>query len=171
MDVEISNPIEEACTEFGSYLNITGTAEAASNALLNLFLMLEKPEDPLEFVRENLDPHLNVQFAKLKVKVESTREELNELNELIADLKAKSIKLIEEQAAMAEGAELLEGDAEGAEGAAGAEDAEGEVTESGTGEGNPETEEKPSEESGGIKEGDAEATAPSDEKPLGENKE
>lgn len=99
MDIELKNPMEEACSEFGLYLNISGTAEAASGALLNLFLLLDKPENPIEFVRENLDPKLNVDLEKLKAKVVQAQEELAELDEIVAELKAQSIRLIEEQAA------------------------------------------------------------------------
>lgn len=142
MEVEIKNPIEEACTEFSAYLNISGAAEAASTALLDLFLLLEKPENPIEFVRENLDQSLNVELAKLKDEVELAKEELAEMNELIAELKAKSIKLIEEGQ---EGDELLDDSVEDA------------VTEPGLAEGtpseeNPETNEKPSEENNGTNE-------------------
>lgn len=98
MEIEESNPMEEACISYGLYLNMTGTAEAVSNALLNLFLLKEKPENPVEFIRENLDPKTNEVIAKLKKEIQSAEQELAQLNEIAAEYKAKSIKLIAEQA-------------------------------------------------------------------------
>lgn len=98
MEVIESKPMEDACIAFGLYLNMTGTAEAVSNALLNLFLLKEKPGNAVEFIRENLDHKLNLNFIKLKKEIQSAEEELAQLNDLVAECKAKSIKLIEEQA-------------------------------------------------------------------------
>lgn len=98
MEIEESKPMEDACIAFGLYLNISGTAEAVSNALLNLFLVKKKPNDAVEFVRENLDPNVNKQFEKLKMEIQAAEKELEFLNDLVAECRAKSIKLIEEQA-------------------------------------------------------------------------
>lgn len=98
MEVIESKPMEDACIAFGLYLNMTGTAEAVSNALLNLFLLKEKPDNAVEFIRENLDHKVNLNFVKLKKEIQSAEEELAQLNDLVAECKAKSMKLIEEQA-------------------------------------------------------------------------
>lgn len=98
MEIEESKPMEDACIAFGLYLNISDTAEAVSNALLNLFLLQEKPDNAVEFIRENLDPSVNLHFAKLKREIQSAEEELAQLDALVAECRAKSIKLIEEQA-------------------------------------------------------------------------
>lgn len=111
MEVIESKPMEEACIAFGLYLNMTGTAEAVSNALLNLFLSKEKPDNAVEFIRENLDHKVNLNFAKLKKEIQSAEEELAQLNDLVAECKAKSMKLIEEQAEALE----LDGDIVGSE--------------------------------------------------------
>lgn len=98
MEIEESKPMEDACIAFGLYLNISDTAEAISNALLNLFLLKDKPDNAVEFIRENLDPSVNLHFAKRKREIQYAEEELAQLNALVAECRAKSIKLIEEQA-------------------------------------------------------------------------
>lgn len=97
LEEEESNPLGEACTEFGTYLNVSGAAEAASNALLALFLLDAKPENAVEFVRETLDKKINKELARLKEKVECARDEVQLLKDEILEMRKLGLKLITEE--------------------------------------------------------------------------
>lgn len=112
MDLEEKNdPMVDACTDFGSYLNKTGTAEAAAGALLKLCVLSTKPENAVEFFRGNLDVQLNELYDKLKMEIQVAHENLDALNEFIADLRAKSIQMLEEEIDSLNASEMMEGDA------------------------------------------------------------
>lgn len=97
LEDEESNPLGEACTEFGTYLNVSGAAEAASNALLALFLLDQKPENAVEFMRETLDVKINKELARLKSSVESARDEVQLLKDEILEMRKLGLKLITEE--------------------------------------------------------------------------
>lgn len=98
IDIDIRNPMADACSEFGLYLNSTGTAEAISTALLDLFLLPEKPDNPIEFIREHFDPKLNLVQSKLKEELTLAQQELAELQDIVEEVKAQQLRLIKEQA-------------------------------------------------------------------------
>lgn len=110
MDEIEKNPIVEACTAFGDYLNVTGVAEALASTFLSLFLMDEKPKEPIEYIREHLDLDLNKELATLHLEIEQEKAELERQNERLAKLKAEGFKLIEEALDALEGDELLDGE-------------------------------------------------------------
>lgn len=98
-EVDESNPLADSCTEFGLYLNVSGAAEAASNALLNLFMLDEKPDNAVEWIRETLDKRINKELERLKTKVETARDELTHLKDVIVEIRNLGLKLHNEDEA------------------------------------------------------------------------
>lgn len=91
LEEEEEKPLEKSCSEFGLFLNVSGAAEAVSNALLDLFLLNERPELAVEYVRENLDAHLNRELARLAEAVVVARAELEGLREEVLQERKKGI--------------------------------------------------------------------------------
>lgn len=58
-----------------------------SNALLNLFLLESKPENPIEIVRDNIDLNLSAQIGKLKNEVEQAKKMLAQLNARVSEMR------------------------------------------------------------------------------------
>lgn len=75
----------------------TGAAEAVANALLQLFLLEIKPENPIEFVRENLDLNLHTKISELKNDIEMAKDTLAQLNAEISEMRKFAIKLVAEE--------------------------------------------------------------------------
>lgn len=75
----------------------TGAAEAVANALLQLFLSEIKPENPIEFVRENLDLNLHTKISELKNDIELAKDTLAQLNAKILEMRKFEIKLVAEE--------------------------------------------------------------------------
>lgn len=89
-----------------------GAAEATSNALLNLFLAEAEPQNPVEFIRENMDFNINKEMSKLRADIESAKERLAKLNARIDEMRKLGFQLIEKEIEEAEeNMESVEGDA------------------------------------------------------------
>lgn len=90
----------------------TGAAEAVANALLQLFLLETKPENPIEFVRENLDLNLHTKISELKNDIELAKDTLAQLNAEISEMRKFEIKLVAEEIEVdGENENMAEGDA------------------------------------------------------------
>lgn len=88
MEEEEPKPMQDACIAFANYLNTSGGAESMSDALLDLFLLdKNRPENSVEFVRQQLNMELNKKFARLKKEVESSRAYLKQLNEVVEEMR------------------------------------------------------------------------------------
>lgn len=93
---EAVRPLEKSCSEFGLFLNVSGAAEAASNALLDLFLLDERPEHAVEFVRENLNKKINTELDRLTEAVEAAKIELEALKVEIVEERKNALMAKEE---------------------------------------------------------------------------
>lgn len=67
--------------EFRDYLEITGGEKALWDVLIELDKMKIKPDDPIDYIRENLDVKLTKKFADLKTDIHLLEEEIEKLSE------------------------------------------------------------------------------------------
>lgn len=63
-------------SEFREYLELAGSEDALWKTLIKMDRMEPKPEDPIEYIRQNLDPKLSKHLADLQEQVDAKIEEL-----------------------------------------------------------------------------------------------
>ncbi|XP_031846845.1 c-Myc-binding protein isoform X2 [Nomia melanderi] len=73
--------------EFRKYLERAGVLDALTKVLVSLYEEPEKPDDALEFVRQNIGG-----ITETDLEMESLRKELEEAKAKIVELKAKLLK-------------------------------------------------------------------------------
>lgn len=67
--------------DFRDYLESTGCEQALCDILVAIDAMKIKPEDPIEYMRQNIDPKLTEEFENLKNQINEANEQLNQLSE------------------------------------------------------------------------------------------
>lgn len=77
---------------FREYLEKSGGEEAIWNVLIKLDKLKAKPEDPVEYLRENMDPKLSENFADLKHEIEEVKGEIDNFAKNHPKLYEKYIK-------------------------------------------------------------------------------
>lgn len=65
--------------DFRDYLESTGAVKALWNILIELDRLKNKPDDAVEYIRENLDRELTKQFISLKLDINAAEEEFSQL--------------------------------------------------------------------------------------------
>lgn len=65
--------------DFHEYLQSKGAEQSLWNILIQIDKLKNKPENPVEYIRENLDPELTKQFTNLKMDIHLAEEELSQL--------------------------------------------------------------------------------------------
>lgn len=65
--------------DFREYLQSKGAEQALWNILIEMDKMKNKPENPVEYIRENLSPELTKQFTNLKMDIHLAEEEFSQL--------------------------------------------------------------------------------------------
>ena len=77
---------------FREYLESSGGEEAMWKVLIKLDGMKNKPEDPVEFIRENIAPELSEIYKTLKEDITKTEEELLAIAEKYPKIYEKYMK-------------------------------------------------------------------------------
>lgn len=77
---------------FREYLVKSGGEEAIWNVLIKLDKLEAKPEDPVEYVRQNMDRKLSENFADLKQEIEEAKGEIDNFAQEHPKLYAKYLK-------------------------------------------------------------------------------
>ncbi|KOC66933.1 C-Myc-binding protein, partial [Habropoda laboriosa] len=80
-------PPDSKREEFRKYLERAGVMDALTKVLVSLYEELEKPDDALEYIHQNLGG-----ITEVDIEVETLRKELEEAKAKIAELKAKLVK-------------------------------------------------------------------------------
>ncbi|XP_017753717.1 PREDICTED: C-Myc-binding protein isoform X2 [Eufriesea mexicana] len=80
-------PPDSKREEFRKYLERAGVMDALTKVLVSLYEEPEKPEDALEYIRQNL-----AGITEVDVEIQSLKNELEEAKAKITDLKAKLVK-------------------------------------------------------------------------------
>ncbi|XP_029050874.1 c-Myc-binding protein isoform X2 [Osmia lignaria lignaria] len=80
-------PPDSKREEFRKYLERAGVMDALTKVLVSLYEEPEKPEDALEYIRQNLGG-----ITDVDVEVEMLKKELEEAKAKIIELKAKLVK-------------------------------------------------------------------------------
>ncbi|XP_033340134.1 c-Myc-binding protein isoform X1 [Megalopta genalis] len=80
-------PADSKKEEFRKYLERAGVMEALTKILVSLYEEPEKPDDPLEYVRQRIGD-----ITENDVEIDSLRNELMEAKAKIVELKAKLVK-------------------------------------------------------------------------------
>lgn len=83
---------------FHAYMKRSGCEEALWRALIELDKMKDTLDDPIEFLRLNLDKELNVRYETLKRQIAEAREEVLRISEENPDLFAKYLKMKKKKA-------------------------------------------------------------------------
>ncbi|CAK9800224.1 c-Myc-binding protein [Anthophora plagiata] len=73
--------------EFRKYLERAGVMDALTKVLVSLYEEPEKPDDALEYIRQNLGG-----ITGVDIEVETLRKELEDSKAKITELKAKLVK-------------------------------------------------------------------------------
>lgn len=80
-------PPDSKREEFRKYLERAGVLDALTKVLVYLYEEPEKPDDPLEFIRQHLGG-----ITEPDVEMEALKKELEEAKAKITELKAKLVK-------------------------------------------------------------------------------
>ncbi|XP_078042387.1 c-Myc-binding protein isoform X1 [Augochlora pura] len=80
-------PVDSKKEEFRKYLERAGVMEALTKILVSLYEEPEKPDDPLEYVRQRIGD-----ITENDVEIDSLKNELIEAKAKIVELKAKLLK-------------------------------------------------------------------------------
>ena len=75
--------MEEACTNFRSYLHSSGVSEALSVALLSLYKLSKKPANPIEYIRQNLPPEQGETTDGLTRRLEDLKKDIEKLKKML----------------------------------------------------------------------------------------
>ncbi|CAK9800225.1 c-Myc-binding protein [Anthophora plagiata] len=87
--IKMSNfkPPDTKREEFRKYLERAGVMDALTKVLVSLYEEPEKPDDALEYIRQNLGG-----ITGVDIEVETLRKELEDSKAKITELKAKLVK-------------------------------------------------------------------------------
>lgn len=66
--------------EFRDYLQRTGCEKALWDVLIELDEMEIKPNDPVEYIREHLDPQLTAKLDSLKIDIATAMDEISKIS-------------------------------------------------------------------------------------------
>ncbi|CAK9806227.1 c-Myc-binding protein [Anthophora quadrimaculata] len=80
-------PPDSKREEFRKYLERAGVMDALTKVLVSLYEEPEKPDDALEYIRQNLGG-----ITGVDIEVETLRKELEDSKAKITELKAKLVK-------------------------------------------------------------------------------
>lgn len=83
--------------DFHDYLKDTGSENALWEILIELDKMKVKPDDPVEYIRENLSPALTAKFTNLKEEIEATLNEISQIAEEYPQVYNKFLKIIKKR--------------------------------------------------------------------------
>lgn len=75
--------MDEACDNFRTYLASSGTSEALIVALTNLYRMGKRPNNPIEFIRQNLPPVHEETIASLTAELQALRKDCENLRKML----------------------------------------------------------------------------------------
>lgn len=78
--------------DFLAYMKDTGVEKALWKLLIEMDSMKEKPENPVEYMRQNFDPELSAKLVTLKKDIRAKESELTELAEKYPDIYKKCMK-------------------------------------------------------------------------------
>ncbi|XP_068974346.1 c-Myc-binding protein isoform X1 [Bombus flavifrons] len=80
-------PPDSKREEFRKYLERAGVMDALTKVLVSLYEEPEKPDDALEYIRQNLGG-----ITEVDIEVQTLKKELEEAKAKITELKAKLVK-------------------------------------------------------------------------------
>ncbi|XP_043605335.1 c-Myc-binding protein isoform X2 [Bombus pyrosoma] len=80
-------PPDSKREEFRKYLERAGVMDALTKVLVSLYEEPEKPDDALEYIRQNLGG-----ITEVDIEVQTLKKELEEAKVKITELKAKLVK-------------------------------------------------------------------------------
>lgn len=75
--------MEEACNQFRSYLHSSGVADALAASLTSLYQLKKKPENPVEFIRQNLPPTQEETISGLTNELAELTNDIDKLREML----------------------------------------------------------------------------------------
>lgn len=74
--------MEEACTKFRLFMESSGVSDAIYQTLLKLYKLEKKPNNSVEFLRQNLPPAQSETIAKLKSQLATLNKDIDRLNKM-----------------------------------------------------------------------------------------
>ncbi|XP_076178522.1 c-Myc-binding protein isoform X2 [Ptiloglossa arizonensis] len=80
-------PPDSKREEFRKYLERAGVLDALTKVLVSLYEEPEKPDDALEYIRQNLGG-----ITEVDIEINTLRKELEETKKMIVELEAKLVK-------------------------------------------------------------------------------
>lgn len=78
--------------EFLEYLQNSGGQDATLCVLIEMDSMREKPENPVEYLRENIDREITNLHVNLKAEIEKAKEVISEIEEQYPQIYDKHMK-------------------------------------------------------------------------------
>ncbi|XP_015429180.1 PREDICTED: C-Myc-binding protein [Dufourea novaeangliae] len=80
-------PPDSKREEFRKYLERAGVMDALTKVLVSLYEQTEKPDDALDYIRQNLGG-----ITEVDIEMDLLRKELDETKAKVTELKAKLVK-------------------------------------------------------------------------------
>lgn len=80
--------LKEACEKFRTFLYSSGVSDAIVVPLINLCQMRRKPENPIEYIRQNLPPPEDFTVASLTNKLNLLKKDIENFRKMLPEEKS-----------------------------------------------------------------------------------